>query len=138
VITHTVKPRTWQRYEELVRLRSISPRGATVLSKLTAPQVQRLYAAKFNEGLSSTTVHHIHATAHRALVAALRLGLVTRNVADMVDAPRMRQYEMMALVDHSPNGDSWADDRRTRARAWSYTGMSWPDATSTRVQFRRP
>src|SRR5262245_14000538 len=35
VITHTVKPRTWQRYEELVRLRIIPPLGAT------APRTRR-------------------------------------------------------------------------------------------------
>jgi hypothetical protein len=44
-------------------------------------------------------------------------------------------------LDHSPRlkpGDSWADDRRTSALAWSYTIMSWPEATSTSVNFRRP
>jgi integrase len=34
---------------------------------------------------------------HRALEVALRLGLVQRNVADMVDPPRMAQHDMVTL-----------------------------------------
>ncbi len=97
VVTHTIKPRTWQRYRELVQLHIIPTLGSVTLSKLTAQQVQNLYAAKLNEGLSSTTVHHIHAVLHRALAAALRLGLVARNVTDMVDPPAMRHPEMTTL-----------------------------------------
>jgi integrase len=36
---------------------------------------------------------------HRALDAALRLGLVQRNVCDIVEVPRMRHYEMTTLTE---------------------------------------
>ncbi len=94
---HTVKPLTWTRYAEYVNLHTIPILGKVVLSKLTPQQVQSLYSAKLAEGLSPTTVHHLHATLHRALDRALRLGLVQRNVIDMVDPPRMTHHEMSVL-----------------------------------------
>lgn len=94
---HTIKPRTWKRYVEYVRLHMIPKLGKIPLSKLTPQQVQLLYAEKLEEGLSTTTVHHLHAVLHRAIHAAVRLGLVQRNVCDMVDPPRMRRNEMAVL-----------------------------------------
>jgi integrase len=94
---HSVRPRTWKRRGEYVRLHLIPTIGKIALSKLTAQQVQSLYARKVEEGLSTTTVHHLHAVLHRALETALRLGLVQRNVASLVDAPRMRHHEMSTL-----------------------------------------
>ena len=44
-------------------------------------------------------------------------------------------------VDHSPRlkpGDSWADHRSPSELGASYTVMSWPEATSTSVDSRRP
>jgi integrase len=84
---------TWERHEEYVRLHIVPVLGQTILTKLTPQQVQELYAQKLTER-SPTTVHHIHATLHRALDSALRLGLVQRNVTELVDAPRMQRQEM--------------------------------------------
>jgi integrase len=67
------------------------------LARLTPQQVQSLYAQKLDEGLSSSTVHHIRAQLHRALGAAVRLGLVARNVCDVIDPPRMHHHEMATL-----------------------------------------
>ena len=44
-------------------------------------------------------------------------------------------------LDHSPRlkpGDSWADHRSPSELGASYTVLSWPEATSTRVPSRRP
>jgi integrase len=71
--------------------------GTTSLAKLTAQQVQRLYSTKLDEGLSTSTVHHLHAVLHRALAQAERLGLVARNVSELVDVPRMAEHEMRVL-----------------------------------------
>jgi integrase len=94
----TLKDRTWQRYAEYTRLHAIPVLGAVSLSKLTAQQVQALYAHKLDEGLSPSTVHHLHAVLHRALDRAVRLGLIYRNVADLVDPPRLRHREMATLT----------------------------------------
>ncbi len=93
----TIRPRTWQRYSELLMLHAAPSLGKVALTKLTAQQVQRLYSAKLAEGLSSTTVHHLHAVLHRALGQAERLGLVARNVCDLVDVPRMAERELHVL-----------------------------------------
>lgn len=93
----TIRLSTWIRYEQLVRLHLIPTLGRLQLSKLTAQQVQALYSTKLQEGLSQTTVRHLHMTLHGALESALRLGLVQRNVCDMVNAPRMRRVEMVTL-----------------------------------------
>jgi integrase len=80
-----------------VRVHLIPVLGAIGLSKLTAHQIQTLYAKKLEEALSTTTVHHLHQVLHRALDAALRLDLVARNVCELVDPPRMRHHEMTTL-----------------------------------------
>jgi integrase len=93
----TIRPRTWKRYAELMNRHAAPVLGKLPLAKLTAQQVQRLYSGKLEEGLSSTTVHHLHAVLHRALSQAERLDLVGRNVCDLVDVPRMREREMHVL-----------------------------------------
>src|SRR5258706_6377874 len=95
----TVKPRTSRRYEQLVRVH-IAPStalGAISLSRLSPQRVQRLWAEKLMTGCSPTTVHHMHAVLHKALEDALRLGLVPRNVTELVDPPRLARTEMHVL-----------------------------------------
>jgi integrase len=93
-----IRPRTWQRYGELLTLHVVPTLGKTTLARLTAQQVQVLYGYKLGTGLSRTTVHHLHAVLHRALAQAERLGLVARNVCDLVEAPRMAEREMQVLA----------------------------------------
>jgi integrase len=98
----TIKPpvldeKTWQHHTYLVTHHLLPTLGTTRLTQLSAQQVQALYATKLAEGLSSTTVHHLHASLHRALAAAVRLDLVVRNVSDLVDATRMAESEMHPL-----------------------------------------
>lgn len=92
-----VDERTWMGYEQHVRNHLGPGLGAVRLSRLTAQAVQEFYGEKLQGGLASTTVHHIHATLHAALEAAVRLGVVGRNVTDYVDAPPVRTKEMRPL-----------------------------------------
>jgi integrase len=94
----TIKPRTWIRYEQLLRKHTMPMLGRTALARLTPQQVQALYAAKITEGLSPTTVHHLHAVLHRALDQAWRWGLIARNPCDLVDAPHMGHHEMQVFT----------------------------------------
>lgn len=93
----TIRDQTWRVYELRVRVHVIPTLGSTRITKLTAQQIQLLYAQKLEEGLSTTTVHHLHAVLHRAFDAALRLGVIQRSVLDMVEVPRMRHHEMKTL-----------------------------------------
>ena len=93
----SLRPRTHSRYEQYVRLHIIPTLGQTPIVQLAPQQLQQLYAERLRSGLSATTVHHLHAALHRALHQATRWGVVTRNVAELVDPPRGRQPEITTL-----------------------------------------
>ncbi|HEU5349522.1 MAG TPA: site-specific integrase [Ktedonobacterales bacterium] len=92
-----VRPKTYRTYEQLMRVHVIPSLGRVRLAKLAPQQLQALYAERLASGRSPTTVRHIHAVLHVALEQAVRWNLVARNVADLVDAPRMRRTEMLVL-----------------------------------------
>jgi integrase len=71
--------------------------GQISLARLKAPQLLALYARKLKEGLSPTTVHAMHSVLHRALEDALQMGLVNRNVSEMLKPPKRGHREMMPL-----------------------------------------
>lgn len=96
-IEPSLRPGTFRRYREYVRLHLTPTIGRVALARLTPQQVQRLYADRLAFGLSHTTVGHMHAVLHHALSQAARWGLVTRNVAGLVSRPRAEHHEMMAL-----------------------------------------
>jgi integrase len=96
-IRPSIRERTWVRYEQYVRLHLVPVLGKTSLERLTPQQLQRLYNDRLASGLSPTTVHHLHATIHKALAQAVRWNLVGRNVADLVDPPRIAGFEMKTL-----------------------------------------
>jgi integrase len=93
----TLRPRTWERYEEYVRVHVVPGLGRAPLQRLQPQQLQRFYQDRLDAGLSSTTVHQMHAVIHRALAQAVRWNLVTRNIADLVDPPRRRHHAMRVL-----------------------------------------
>src|ERR1051326_2006794 len=91
-----VKPSTWKRYRNHVRYQIIPALGKTVPSRLTAQQVQMFYAHQ-SEASASTSMQQVHVILHRALQDAARMGLVQRNVMEMVRAPRREPREMTIL-----------------------------------------
>lgn len=94
IVQDKVKPKTYTRYRALVTVHLAPGLGRHILARLTPHQIELFYAEKQKSGLSPTTVHHIHAVLHRALDKAQRLGLVARNVCDLVDPPRIARKEM--------------------------------------------
>ena len=96
-VRHSVRPRTWQRYEEYVRLHITPGIGRIRLTSLSPQQVQRLYSDRLHSGLSAQSVVHLHRMLHKALHQAVRLGLVARNVTELVDPPRVARQPMRAL-----------------------------------------
>ncbi len=57
----SVRERTWQRNEEVVRLHLKPTLGGTRLDRLTALQAQAPYGRKLEDGLSHRTVEIVHA-----------------------------------------------------------------------------
>jgi integrase len=93
----TLRVRTWERYEQILRVHVLPELGRTPLARLGPEQVQRMYASRLEAGSSAMTVRHVHAVLHRALKQALRWGLVPRNVVELADPPRAPRHEIRTL-----------------------------------------
>jgi len=96
-IGDTVRQRIWERYEQIVRVHLKPSPGFVKLKTLTATQVRSLYREKLNSGLAPRTVQYIHTTLHKALKEAVADGLIPRNAADTVKAPRPKKKEIKPL-----------------------------------------
>ena len=96
-VTFSLRPRTWHRYCEHVRLHIVPTLGAIRLASLDSRQIQLLYSEKIAQGLSPMSVLHIHRVLRRALGQAERWGLVATNAAQLADAPRPERVEMKTL-----------------------------------------
>ena len=92
-----VRPKTYHSYAQLVRLHLKPALGRYQLATLGPQHVQAMMNAKLDAGLSPRTVQYLRAVLRRALGQALKWGLVTRNVATLVDAPRVERSEMQTL-----------------------------------------
>jgi integrase len=94
----SVRPRTYERYEEAIRLHLVPVLGKHQLQKLSAQHVQAFYARKLKEGLSPSTVIYYHSVLHNALNTAVKWGLVARNVCDLVTPPRKARFEIQPFT----------------------------------------
>jgi integrase len=92
------KPRSHIRYEQLIRVHVLPVIGSVPIARLAPQQLQATYAKALSGGLSSTTVHQVHAVMHKALKQACAWGAVGRNVADLVDVPPVDRKEMKVLT----------------------------------------
>jgi integrase len=71
----SVRPATYERYKDAIRLHLVPVLGSYRLQKLSAQHVQAFYAKKLDEGLSPTTVIYFHSVLHNALDTAVKWGL---------------------------------------------------------------
>lgn len=90
----TVKLKTWNQYEQMVRTHISPTLGNRKLTDLAPVMIQSLYSKKIEEGLSAYTVRRIHAVLHRALKIAVRWGYLATNPASVVDKPKLNRKEM--------------------------------------------
>jgi hypothetical protein len=67
-----IRVNTWRRHSDFVRMHLVPALGRIALAKLTPQQVQLFYARKLGEGLSYSTVLHIHGVLHGAGSSAAR------------------------------------------------------------------
>jgi integrase len=61
-------------------------------------QIRALYRARLDGGSSPRTVQYVHVTLHKALEQAQSDGLVPRNAAKGIKAPRPRKKEIRPLT----------------------------------------
>ena len=94
----SVKTKTYDGYESIVRVRVVPRIGRLSLSKVTALDLQALYADLQRAGLSSRSAHHTHRVLHLAFGQAVRWDLLPRNPCDGVTPPRPKRSEMRVLT----------------------------------------
>ena len=93
-----VRPRTYQSYEMIVRVHLVPAFSSVPLARLAPQQVQSLLNAKATSGSSPRTVAIIRAVLRLALGQAERWGMVSRNVARLVDPPRVIRREFVPSI----------------------------------------
>ena len=97
-------PKTAEGYELVVRRHLIPALGRITLTGLKPEHIQRYQSDKLSSGradgkggLSPRTVRHHHMALHAALGRAVKMGLLSRNVADSVSPPRYQRHQWQSL-----------------------------------------
>ena len=89
-----VRPWTYTGYEVQVRVHIVPAIGKVQLDKLTPAQVQELMNRKLEAGLSPKTIRYMRQVLRTALAQAVKWELVARNVAELVDGPKVERHEI--------------------------------------------
>ena len=132
------RPRTVERYRGLLRQHVIPSLGAVPIARLEVRQVNALLAAKLAEGHAPRTVHHLRAVLRAALSAAMREGILTRNVAALADPPRVPEraptiltasqaQRLIAATATERDFPLWVLALATGARQGELLGLHWDD-----------
>ena len=111
--------------------------GHKRLDKLTPGDLDETYK-RLRKDLSERSVLHCHRVLHTALAAAVRRGVITRNVAALVDSPRPGKYRASPFTaDDARTLLAEAAGRRNGARWWfalllgmrngEVLGLRWED-----------
>lgn len=141
----TLRASTHATYETIVQTH-IAPRiGSVALQSLTPGRLNALYAdllasgrADGKGGLSTATVRYVHAVIRKALSDAMRWSLVTRNVADAADPPRVSRKQIrtwsarelrafLAHVDGDRLHAAYVLAATTGMRRGEVLGLRWQD-----------
>lgn len=138
----TVRPSTFRRYEQLLRLHATPHIGNLKLRSLTPTHLRTLYVS-LQRRLAPQTVAHVHRVLHSALQQAASDGLIARNVASLVSPPRIPHREMVTLTGGQVAGlTAAAEGHRMAAmfvlaattgmREGELLGLQWGDCDFTK------
>lgn len=96
-----IAPHSTQTYEFFIERHIIPAIGHIPLAELKPQHLAHLYSEKLSNGrrdgkggLGLRSVRYIHTCLHKALSGALKMGLIIRNPADAVEAPKQNHHEM--------------------------------------------
>lgn len=95
---NNVSHKTWTRYAQLLRKHVAARIGAVPIQKLRAADLQSIYTAMAKDGLADRTRLHTHRVIFTMLKHATQWGIVARNVASLVDTPRVQAREVEILT----------------------------------------
>lgn len=97
------KPQTVEHYRDQCRLHIKPAIGATALSALTTPMIQKMYNSlenkKTQKPLSPKSIKNIHGILHKALSVAVQMGYLKRNPADNPTLPKVIRTKIKPLTD---------------------------------------
>jgi Phage integrase, N-terminal SAM-like domain len=88
MVRRRLRPRTYENYEQIVRMHLIPHLGSIQIAKLTPEQIYAMLVLLADEGKAANTIRNVRAVLRRALNQALRWGKVNRNVATLIELPR--------------------------------------------------
>lgn len=129
-------PKTFRRYEQLIRVHLRPALGSILLTKLRPLHVQEAYNEIQANGRSARTALHCHRVLREGLQHAVKWGLLARNAADAAEAPRPARYEVMyigpeevrrllSVADATPYGALVQLALTTGLRQGELLGLSW-------------
>jgi len=136
-VQHNVRPGTLEGYSFTVNKHIIPDLGTIPVQKLTPEQLQGFYSTKLAAGCGKRTVQLCHLRITQALKMAVKMGLVSHNIAHAVTAPRVEQHEMRTwtaeqaqrflAAAQSPYGPLWMLSLATGMRRGETLGLRWQD-----------
>ena len=94
----SVRPLTHEQYRQHVKLYLGPLLGQHQLAKLAPQHVRGFLKQKLEDGLSPRTVQLSLVILRKALGQAVKDGLIARNVAKLVDGPRVERFEGKTLI----------------------------------------
>ncbi len=95
----TVSPRTYSDYKEILARYVYESIGHVKLTALQPLSLESLYKEMRHRGLSARTIRYVNIVLSRALERATRQGLVSRNVAKLVDLPKIKRKKKVRSFD---------------------------------------
>ena len=138
---------TFSSYQHNIRLHVVPYIGSIPLQRLMPEDLDGLYAHLLSDGrrnkgggeLSPKSVRLVHSVIHKALADAHRKGSVTRNVADVADAPKisasarpkMRAWkadelrQFLELIEEHPLYTAFYVKANTGMRRGELLGLTW-------------
>lgn len=152
----SVSEATWEEYRKVVEHYVVPAFGGVRLQELRPVDITRLYdelertGGRSGTGRSPKTLANIHGVLHKALDDAVRLGRLTRNPVNLVDAPRPGRArtavwdvaELRRFLEHVREDRlyaMWLVFATTGMRRGEVIGLSWDDVDlesgSTRVSW---
>lgn len=96
-VKNSVRPLTFEQYHQHVRLYLSPALGQLQLAKIAPQHVRTFLKQRLDAGLSPRTVQLSLVILRRALGQAVKDGLLGRNVAKLVDGPRVERFEAKSL-----------------------------------------
>jgi integrase len=133
-----VSRRTADGYEGLLNRYIKGPLGSIRLDNLKALDIQTVFGEMQTRGLSARVVRHTHSALHNALKQAVKWGLLSRNVSEFVELPKVPHKERRVLSQEEavaflyaasdmPHGLLFEFALITGMRPEEYLALQWTD-----------